>query len=254
MERPGSATRTSRWRRADDTYRERESGRAHVEKRKGGTFGLGKWLDVYTSMFGKLTIEDTRNEWTGAAPPGVTAGGRTHSISMDVIRDTRDNFMNPTSGGVISGGMAYAGGILGGDFNFIKYSFSVSRLMRVGPKQIAGARLLVGTSSGDLPSQELFRVGGTNTMRGYGEYEFSGDKMLVLNVEYRFDLADRLQGVVFMDAGNAVAQSTPMSLEGLKLSYGVGVRFTLVPGFMLRLDYGFTQAGGRLHFSMGNLF
>jgi hypothetical protein len=57
-----------------------------------------------------------------------------------------------------------------------------------------------------------------------------------------------------MDAGNAVAQSTPMSLEGLKLSYGVGVRFTLVPGFTLRLDYGISPTGNRLHFSMGNLF
>jgi len=238
-----------------DTYRERESQSVpYVEKRKGGTFGLGKWLDIYTSVFGKLTIEDTRNEWTGAVPPGVTVGGRKHSISVDVVRDTRDDFFNPTSGGEISGGVEYAGGLLGGDFNFSKYHFAVSRLVSVGPTQVAGARLLVGMSSGDLPSQELFRVGGTNTLRGYSENEFSGDKMVVLNVEYRFDLADKLQGVVFVDAGNAFSKGVPMSLDGLKLSYGVGVRFTLVPGFMLRLDYGFTQGGGRLHFSMGNLF
>ena len=238
-----------------DTYRERESGGVdYVEKRKGGTLGIGKWLDLYTSIFGKLTIEDTRNEWTGAAPPGVTAGGKTHSISVDVARDTRDNFFDPRSGGEISGGVEYAGGLLGGDYNFVKYNFAVSRLISVGSTQVAGVRLLLGTSTGDLPSQELFRIGGTNTLRGYADYEFSGDKMIVVNAEYRFDIADKLQGVVFVDAGNAFGKGTSISLEGLKMSYGVGVRFTLVPGFTLRLDYGISPTGNRLHFSMGNLF
>lgn len=239
-----------------DTYKERKSDDIdYTEYRKGGTLGLGRSLDLYTSIFGNLTIEDTRNVWSGATPPpGVTLGGKTHKLSLTVVRDTRDDFFNPSTGGEVSAGVQYAGGILGGDFNFVKYSLSLSRLYPVREGHVAGLRLLVGMSSGDLPSQELFRVGGTDTIRGIRDNILAGDKMAVFNFEYRFDLATNLQGVVFVDAGNAFAKGTPFGVDGMKIGYGAGVRFTLTPGFTLRLDYGFSEGGGRLHFSIGNLF
>jgi outer membrane protein insertion porin family len=239
-----------------DTYKERKSGDVdYTEYRKGGTLGLGKPLDLYTSIFGNMTIEDTRNVWSGSTPPpDVTAGGKTHKVSLSIVRDTRDDFFNPTTGGEVSASVQYAGGVLGGDYNFVKYQLSLSRLFAVAEGHVAGVRLMVGTSTGDLPSQELFRVGGTDTIRGIRDNSLAGDKMAVANVEYRFDLAKSLQGVVFVDAGNAFAKGTSFGLDGMKVGYGVGVRFTLVPGFTLRLDYGFSEGGGRLHFSMGNLF
>lgn len=238
-----------------DTYRERTAEKVdYTEYRKGGLFGLGKYLDPYTSIYGTLLIEDTRNVWGETPPPGVTPGGRTHAIEMGISRDTRDSFVNPTTGGQTGLGIEYAGGILGGDFDFIKYNLSFSRLFSVREGHVAGVRTLLGLSSGDVPSQELWRIGGTNTIRGIADNTLIGDRMAVVNLEYRIDLAKNLQGVVFVDAGNAFAKGEAMSLDGFKMGYGAGVRLTLTPGFTLRLDYGFSGGDGRLHFSMGNMF
>jgi len=238
-----------------DTYKERTvEGVEYTEYRKGGLLGLGRYLDPYTSVYGSLTIEDTRNVWEETAPPGVTPGGQTHAVEVRISRDTRDSFFNPTTGGETSFGIEYAGGILGGDFDFVKYNLTLSRLFTVRPGHIVGGRVLLGLSSGDVPSQELWRIGGTNTVRGVRDNTLIGDKMAVVNLEYRIDLAKNLQGVVFLDAGNAFAKGESMSIDALKIGYGAGVRFTLTPGFTLRLDYGFSDGGGRLHFSMGNLF
>jgi len=238
-----------------DTYRDRTVEKInYTEYRKGGLLGLGRYLDPYTSIYGTVSIEDTRNVWDETPPPGVTKGGRTHAIEAGVSRDTRDSFTDPKTGDQAGLGIKYAGGVLGGDFNFIKYNFSFSRLFSVKSGHVFGARALLGLSSGDVPSHELWRIGGTNTVRGIADNTLIGDKMAVVNLEYRVDLAKNLQGVVFVDAGNAFAKGESMSLDGFKMGYGVGVRFALTPGFILRFDYGFSGGDGRLHFSMANLF
>src|SRR5690606_39734687 len=105
----------------------------------------------------------------------------------------------------------------------------------------------------NLPEHERFRVGGAETVRGYDYGEFLGDRMLVFNAEYRFPITDAVQGVVFADAGRAFKAGDSISLSGLKLGYGVGVRLDTPLGG-IRIDYGIGEGGGRTYFSIGPAF
>src|SRR5690606_15537198 len=64
-----------------------------------------------------------------------------------------------------------------------------------------GGRALSGT----LPNSEMFKIGGSETLRGYnyGDKGLVGDKMLLLNTELRFPIYDFVSGVVFADIGKA---------------------------------------------------
>ncbi|HBS59994.1 MAG TPA: outer membrane protein assembly factor, partial [Firmicutes bacterium] len=93
-------------------------------------------------------------------------------------------------------------------------------------------------------------VGGSNTLRGYEEDQFEGSKMLIGSAEYRFPLGNKIQGVGFVDAGQA---SDSFSLSEVKSSVGLGVRINTPIG-PLRLDYGVGEEGGKLHFAIGSSF
>jgi len=111
-----------------------------------------------------------------------------------------------------------------------------------------------GMADTDLPSFAAYQVGGMNTIRGYDFGEFSGDKSLVFNVEYRFPLAENFQAVLFADWGQAWDYEESINFEDLKFGRGVGVRFDTPLG-PIRLDYGISEEGiGQTYFSIGHTF
>ncbi|GAG83400.1 unnamed protein product, partial [marine sediment metagenome] len=105
-----------------------------------------------------------------------------------------------------------------------------------------------------LPSFAVYQVGGMNTVRGYDSNEFSGDKALVLNAEYRFPLAENFQAVIFADWGQAWGIGESIDLTDLKFGKGIGVRFDTPIG-PIRLDYGIGESGvGKTYLSIGQTF
>ena len=115
-----------------------------------------------------------------------------------------------------------------------------------------------------LPNNELFYVGGANSLRawpvhgiGPGDVEGSGDNALdylmrngnykfVSNLEYRRQLFGNLHGALFLDAGN-VWNSASDDLPGtfrlknffreIALGTGIGIRYDL-DFLIIRLDWG----------------
>ena len=126
--------------------------------------------------------------------------------------------------------------------------------MQVGSNgQTLAVRVHTGFISGDAPDQELFFVGGSETVRGYKFGDFIGEKTITINGEYRFPITDIIHGVVFVDTGSAWDRSERMSLSDLHTGYGVGVRLDTPIG-VLRLDYGIGEEGGQAYFSLGQAF
>jgi outer membrane protein insertion porin family len=92
------------------------------------------------------------------------------------------------------------------------------------------------------------------TVRGYDYKEFEGDTSLVFNVEYRFPISDNLQGVVFVDWGNAWGFNDPISISDLKFGKGFGIRFDTALG-PISIDYGIGEdQKGQTYFSIGHSF
>ena len=73
---------------------------------------------------------------------------------------------------------------------------------------------------------DLYRLGGTNTLRGYREDQFLGDRIFWSNLEYRLLLARRSFAFVFLDTGYYLRNAEPslnvLKSEGFKIGYGIG--------------------------------
>ena len=151
--------------------------------------------------------------------------------------------------------MEVAGRFLGGDLDFTTYRGSASKYFQLGEtnKHTIALRVDAGVQTGEVPSYELFRVGGTGSLRGYNYAQFRGEKMLTTSAEYRLKLTDTVQGLVFVDLGNAWDQNTPISLKDLKVGYGIGVRIDTPLGVM-GLGYGIGEEGGKTYFTIGEQF
>lgn len=225
----------------------------YTQSRRGGNVTLGRPLDLNTRASLTLKIEDTSNT-TSEQDWSAPEGGSTRSLTLSLRNDTRDDFMDPNKGRVLRGSVEYAGGFLGGDNDFIKYSADGSAYYEVRKGHVLAFHMGAGLANTDLPDQELFRLGGGETIRGYRYGELSGDKMAVFNAEYRFDIGKSLQGVVFVDAGKTWDYAESLSLDGGKMGYGVGVRIMVPALGLMRIDYGIGESGGQTYFSFGQSF
>ena len=145
------------------------------------------------------------------------------------------------------------------------------------------SRAQVGLVFGRDPLLPLdrFKAGGGTTVRGYGEEGLGprdelnvpqgGETLVILNQEVRFPMHRWAGGVVFVDAGNifgidSLGAETKFSWKGLKIGYGVGLRF-ITPVGVLRVDYGVANSSlpgstrkanslrdGRFYFGIGHIF
>ncbi|MCS7201853.1 MAG: BamA/TamA family outer membrane protein [Dictyoglomus sp.] len=194
------------------------------------------------------------------------------SINLSVMRDTRDFILNPTQGSRQVLSAEFAGG--GSSSNYAKYQGELQwhfpltnrdaiTLSQMKERQVLSLKFGIGLSEGNLPSSELFTLGGANSIRGYVDNEFRGDAYIVLNLQYRFPLGSGLYGVLFFDLGNAFSLRSISSLRDIKLysGIGIGIRYeTLV--IPIRLDFGYNfgqdpldpNTRWRIHFSFGDVF
>ncbi|HMM20910.1 MAG TPA: BamA/TamA family outer membrane protein [Selenomonadales bacterium] len=178
--------------------------------------------------------------------------GLTRSIILNRTFDSRDNIFSPTEGTRFSVTAELAGKALGGDFSFNKFTVEDRQYFKVGKSQVIATRLTAGYGDGKMPDSAKFAVGGTDTLRGYNDDQFKGDKMLAATAEYRFPIVKKVEGVVFGDIGNAW-EGEGYKLDDLKTSVGVGIRVNSPIG-PIRLDYARGEEGGKAHFSFGGQF
>ena len=183
--------------------------------------------------------------------------GRSHSLTWAHVFDNRDNVFDPSRGKRISLTSIVTGYGLGGDFKYTKFIAEARTYHKVSNGRVLAFRLMGGMGFGSVPYNELFALGGADTIRGYEDDEFRGKKMYAATLEYRYPIAKKIQGVVFADVGNAWGGTQDIEgyQDGNKLhaAGGLGFRVTTPIG-PVRLDYAWGQNGGKFHFSFGGKF
>lgn len=234
----------------------------YEEHRQGGSISFGHALSEEWYGKGSLKLESSTLNWKstdyqidGKQKPLVDESNNLHSLTLKVSRDTTNQPFNPTTGAIDTLELEYAGRALGGDVNFTKYNLDLRRFYPGFKNNQAWAlRLKTGIGDGNLPELEKYRIGGAETLRGYKSGTFSGNDMLLLNLEYRFPIADKFTGVLFADSGNTWNSLDEVNLGEMHYSLGAGVRMNTPIG-QVRLDYGFDEEGaGMPHFSIGQTF
>ena len=194
------------------------------------------------------------------------------SVTNTLYRDTTNDYFRPTRGSDAAFSVEYAG--LGGDYHFTRTTARYAQFFPLWRDKLAlmfkfrwGS---INPAKGDdLPEDELFTLGGLNSIRGfrYGEIGprdsannvIGGQRMFVFNTELTFPIWEvpGLYGVLFFDQGNAYDQR--IDLSNLKRSYGGGIRW-VTPMGPLRLEYGKVidpeefESDSRWDFSIGTFF
>ena len=237
----------------------------YMRKYVGGEITLSRPFSEYSTNY--ITLRQRKDEYVrhvSSGNAGDRSGiegaqwrkdnfGTTRSIEWQHVTDTRDNIYSPTTGGRASIDLEI-GGILGGDFKFQKLSLDHQQFIKAGEHdQVWAWRGSYGWGHGDLTEFNQFRVGGQNSLRGYRDDQFRGNRMFLATLEYRFPLFKKVQGIVFTDWGGAWDSHFFPKGGDIYGSIGVGVALNTPLG-PFRLDYGRGKQGGRFHFTIGGGF
>jgi outer membrane protein insertion porin family len=194
-------------------------------------------------------------------------------VTPSVSFDSRDNFLNPKKGAFCLFEVDFSKGIEDSLDDFYKphldlraYTTPINRLTFAGRGNFG--RIIRLQSKSKVPDDQLFYLGGTNSVRGFNENEFlidydddaAGGKLMAEgNAEARIDLGLNFELSFFLDAG--YLEDTPGDERTNKVRYSTGVGFRYVtPIGAVGLIYGHKlnpepyESTGRFHFSIGYTF
>lgn len=238
------------WEREYDDY---------TKKSKGGGLRLAYPLSDEMRLYGGYRYEyadltDVRPDISPIIRESLDIH-LTSAVSAAIERDTRNSYVDPTSGSINSLSVEYAGGALGGDSAYTKLHLKSGWFFPVFWDTVVhvngGIGYVVENTGGKLPVYEKFYLGGLNSVRGFKFGDISpvdpvtgdrigGEEMLLLNLEYIFPIIKKagLKGVLFFDAGNAFTKSEGYDVGDLRKSVGFGFRW-FSPLGPLRLEWGY---------------
>jgi outer membrane protein assembly factor BamA len=126
---------------------------------------------------------------------------------------------------------------LGGDFSFKRFIGTVRAQRDVAASHAVRARLLLGLTSGEVPLQRRFTLGGLGTLRARELKAFAGDDAALATFEWLMRLRSPFPGLVAFYDGGAVWDRG--GDRDWKSDVGAGVEWPAGRGFFLRADLGF---------------
>lgn len=257
-------------------------GYGYDEKVTGGDLRLGKAISDYVSVgtsyrydiINISSIDDNATEDLKREK----GRNKISSITFSAGFDSRDNVFDTTKGNILSASVENAGGPLGADKNYVKFSSRASHYFPLINRSVLEARLRVGIAdsygdSNEVPIYERFFAGGAYTIRGYEERRvgpidattkdpLGGESMWVGNLEYTYPVFSFLKAAAFYDVGNVWQKVNKIGTSNLKAGVGLGVRLKTPVGPIM-LDFGIPlnkepgeekKKSGRFHFSMSQGF
>jgi outer membrane protein insertion porin family len=196
------------------------------------------------------------------------------SVSYSLVRDSRPDPINPSSGTYSTAEVELAGEALGSQSDFLRLFGRFYWYRDMGHGVVFATAARAGWSipfAGDtsIPLAERFFTGGQSTLRAFKFNEagptddngnpIGGEVLLVGNLELRFPVRGNLGGVIFLDVGNVFTDFSTVSSYEIREIAGIGVRYNTPVG-PIRLDWGHFldpragEDGSRFYISVGQTF
>jgi outer membrane protein assembly factor BamA len=97
-------------------------------------------------------------------------------------------------------------------------------------------------------------LGGSDDLRGFRQYRYYDNDSLLMNAEYRWEVAPALDMAVFADAGKVFPRPWDISLTNLQTDGGFGIRFKNREAVLFRIDAGFSREGFQIWFKFNPPF
>lgn len=210
----------------------------------GGSVGFAHEFSETTT--GEIDLKYEYARFDNTTGPGIAS---IVSLPTQIVRDTRDNKLNPTSGYrlLLSGEPSYD---LQNSNAFFKThgSFSTYRAVNEARTVVLAGRVaagsIVGSSLANIPADRRFYAGGGGSIRGYA-YQMAGPRtggtptgglsFAEASAEVRFNVTKTIGLAAFVDSGGAFASAVPGNNGTWYTGVGAGIRY-LTPVGPLRLD------------------
>jgi outer membrane protein insertion porin family len=216
----------------------------------------------------------------GAA--GLTENSFTYSdTTVELARDSRDSVFDPKRGTRLKLAWTQGGLFPANAVRYYRPEVEASGHIPLFWKTVLSLRTqwsllnTYGKTQRHDVADQLFRLGGIDTVRGYNEGAVGapqgGQLMNVYSAEFKFPLVPDqygrtlLQGLFFYDIGSSwtrigdLRYQTGNTDERLRQGVGIGLRLK-TPAFPVRIEWGIPLNRGegdspsRLHFSLGTSF
>jgi outer membrane protein insertion porin family len=202
---------------------------------------------------------------------------RLSTFSNAIIRDTRDDLLNPSRGLFFALNSDISARAIGSEVGFVKTFGQAFQYVRLPLRRriIVATAERIGVAHGfprlvttidetgatvtqkvqDLPASERFFAGGDTTVRGFSldrlgttetvdpqtGFPKGGNGEVVLNAELRIDTVKGFTAVTFVDAGNIFLNASDLSFINLRPAAGFGVLYRSPIG-PVRVELGFNLA------------
>jgi outer membrane protein insertion porin family len=264
----------------------------YSEVRSGSTFTAGYPIFRFTRLFMTYGYEviDTAvsrtlsNSLDKSSSVGVPVfdplldeGRHTESkVSPQFVYNTVNNPFAPRSGMKIDLSLPVAGGPFGGTTSYVRPELEAVLYIPHTRRTAFGLRATGGFvrpfgSTHALPYYLRYFLGGENQIRGVNirtvgptdasNRAIGGDRFVLFNAEYYFDIAGPVRALLFHDAGQAYSERQHFDLRRLRTSSGAELRVVLpMLNVPFRLIYAWNiyrdsfQPNRTLKFAVGTTF
>lgn len=196
-----------------------------------------------------------------------------YTAGINLRIDTRDDPFSPTEGIILSNTYKYINKKIDGPkefitattptrVNFQRLEIDFNYYYELFGRQIIAAGVHGRELKGDnVEISDLYLLGGTNTLRGYREKQFAGNRIMWSNLEYRYLLSNRSFVFLFFDTGYYLQNEDLLKriskVSDFKYGYGLGfnIETTLgIIGVSFALGKGDSFGDGKIHFGIVNEF
>jgi len=242
----------------------------YVQRKIGGALEFLATEDISASAF--LSTEEvipTERD----IPVFTVYNSSTLTTGLSLKIDIRDDPLAPTSGLLFETGYSLSRKKINGPAEYISPGFETNlNLQRITAgfsafyelffKNIVVISVNGKELSGPFFEQsDLWRFGGTRTVRGYREEQFLASRIAWSNLEYRLMLTPRSYAFVFFDAGyysiEADEDRGVVKNEDVIFGYGIGITVETAIGLLavsFALADGDSFSEGKIHFGIINEF
>lgn len=190
--------------------------------------------------------------------PGFGRGFDFLRYGGELAFDGRDVADNPHRGGLLALQWLRYDGRDGGATSFGRLAVDGRLYIPLGHRQRVLALRAYGVKDdpegdGRVPFYLTSYLGSSHTLRAYASQRFRGEKLALLQTEYRWEASPALELALFADAG-AVAAGNEDDLGRFHTDGGIGLRLKTHESVLARLDCAWGDEGFRLLFRFSPAF
>ncbi len=185
-----------------------------------------------------------------------TKGGINSGMGIAILHDTRTSSIHPHAGHYIEFTSFINKHFLGSDYVFNNFTWLVKQYIEVIKNHIIALHGLININDNTPPVLNMSFLGSDEILRGYAKNRYRDANLMACQVEYRSPSWKRLGFTLFTGVGEVFSLWKNISYQGLRPSYGAGLRLCInkKERLNIRLDYAFGYQTQNFYLAIGEAF